>query len=328
MSNNYYPTELHCHTIESDGKMTIEELVDSAMSMGYKAIALTDHNTTSGVKRAKDYGKKQGLIVISGIEWTLFFGHLTILGGNNKIDWRTITTKNIVNKLQEAINSGDFTTMAHPFRWGSPICTGCYNETGITDWSNIGGYEVWSMLSPHTNFTNDLSLKQWVSLLDKGYKLNAIYGRDWHSNDNKNEIIAITYIGADCLSEKGFLDGLKKGKTYISYGLQIECSVEYDSTTYGFGDSIIMNGDDYVKAKISIKVDKTYQERFSIIPQEIRMFSNSNNLLIISPNCDNMEADIFISGDYIRVEVIGSIKGNSNQLLAVCTPIYITRGAI
>ncbi|MGY8753306.1 MAG: helix-hairpin-helix domain-containing protein, partial [Phycisphaerales bacterium] len=36
--------DLHCHTIASDGKMTIEELAQQAMRLGYHTIAVTDHS--------------------------------------------------------------------------------------------------------------------------------------------------------------------------------------------------------------------------------------------------------------------------------------------
>ncbi|MGV0024712.1 PHP domain-containing protein [Phormidesmis priestleyi] len=40
--------ELHCHTTYSDGTLTPTELVDRAVSVGVRALAITDHDTTSG----------------------------------------------------------------------------------------------------------------------------------------------------------------------------------------------------------------------------------------------------------------------------------------
>ena len=48
----WYPVELHTHTRHSDGAFTVEELVEAAARNGYRALALTDHNTSSGVSRA------------------------------------------------------------------------------------------------------------------------------------------------------------------------------------------------------------------------------------------------------------------------------------
>ena len=39
--------ELHCHTTASDGVLTIEELIETAKSRGFDAIAITDHSRSS-----------------------------------------------------------------------------------------------------------------------------------------------------------------------------------------------------------------------------------------------------------------------------------------
>ena len=43
--------DLHCHSIFSDGTNTPEELVLLAEQAGLTALALTDHDTTNGLKR-------------------------------------------------------------------------------------------------------------------------------------------------------------------------------------------------------------------------------------------------------------------------------------
>jgi DNA polymerase (family 10) len=40
--------ELHCHTVASDGRNTIEEMVAAAVERGYEYIAITDHSATHG----------------------------------------------------------------------------------------------------------------------------------------------------------------------------------------------------------------------------------------------------------------------------------------
>jgi DNA polymerase (family X) len=40
--------ELHCHTVASDGRNTIEEMVAAAVDRGYEYIAITDHSATHG----------------------------------------------------------------------------------------------------------------------------------------------------------------------------------------------------------------------------------------------------------------------------------------
>jgi DNA polymerase (family 10) len=40
--------DLHCHTVASDGRNTIEEMVAAAVDRGYEYIAITDHSATHG----------------------------------------------------------------------------------------------------------------------------------------------------------------------------------------------------------------------------------------------------------------------------------------
>jgi len=61
-------TDMHLHTIYSDGQDSPEEMVDRAKSLGYKTIAITDHDGAGGVKAAVSYGRKNGIKVIPGIE--------------------------------------------------------------------------------------------------------------------------------------------------------------------------------------------------------------------------------------------------------------------
>lgn len=75
---------LHLHSNHSDAQYTTSQLVLLGKSLGYHALAVTDHETDSGVKDMMAYAKKEGGVdVISGVE---FYGkhdgkslHLTAL---------------------------------------------------------------------------------------------------------------------------------------------------------------------------------------------------------------------------------------------------------
>jgi predicted metal-dependent phosphoesterase TrpH len=60
--------DLHLHTTASDGTLTPSEIVILAGQKGLKTIAITDHDTTDGLKEAIQTGEKIGLTVIPGIE--------------------------------------------------------------------------------------------------------------------------------------------------------------------------------------------------------------------------------------------------------------------
>jgi predicted metal-dependent phosphoesterase TrpH len=60
--------DLHCHSTASDGRLTPMELVEKAKAAGLKALALTDHDTVSGLAMFHLAGKKFGVETISGVE--------------------------------------------------------------------------------------------------------------------------------------------------------------------------------------------------------------------------------------------------------------------
>ena len=62
--------ELHCHSAFSflDGASLPDELVPTALELGYQALALTDHNTVSGSMEFAVSARALGLRPIHGAE--------------------------------------------------------------------------------------------------------------------------------------------------------------------------------------------------------------------------------------------------------------------
>ncbi len=60
--------DLHCHSTFSDGTLTPTELVQLAKQQGLSALALTDHNTSAGLKEFMEAGKDSGIITVPGCE--------------------------------------------------------------------------------------------------------------------------------------------------------------------------------------------------------------------------------------------------------------------
>jgi predicted metal-dependent phosphoesterase TrpH len=63
--------DLHTHSTASDGTLSPTELVRQAKDSGLDAIALTDHDTFSGVDEAMAAGRELGIEVIPGCELSL-----------------------------------------------------------------------------------------------------------------------------------------------------------------------------------------------------------------------------------------------------------------
>jgi len=75
--------DLHTHSTASDGTLTPEELVLLAKKEGLEALALTDHDTTEGLKLAYETALKIDLPFLCGIEISVKYenpGHFHLLG--------------------------------------------------------------------------------------------------------------------------------------------------------------------------------------------------------------------------------------------------------
>lgn len=66
--------DLHIHSTFSDGVLKPAEIVDLAVMLGLRAIAITDHDTAGGTDEARQRGYEKGIEVITGIEISAWHG--------------------------------------------------------------------------------------------------------------------------------------------------------------------------------------------------------------------------------------------------------------
>lgn len=62
--------DLHTHSVFSDGTFTPAELIDAAIESGLSALALTDHNTVSGLEYFLFAAEGKLLDIVPGVEFT------------------------------------------------------------------------------------------------------------------------------------------------------------------------------------------------------------------------------------------------------------------
>ncbi len=110
--------ELHCHThysrgtkIHYDGVNSPEEVVKQAKVLGLGAIALTDHNTIDGWQKARNLGRKYGVVIIPGEEISSSDGHILALGISELVK----KGMSVEETLDDIRSQGGFSISAHPF---------------------------------------------------------------------------------------------------------------------------------------------------------------------------------------------------------------------
>ena len=112
--------DLHTHSYYSDGTKSPAELVRLAEEAGLSAVALTDHNTTKGLKEFMKAGEKSSVITVPGCEFStdykgtelhivgLFFPESAYVEVEDFVELMTIAKKNSNLKLISALQKARF----------------------------------------------------------------------------------------------------------------------------------------------------------------------------------------------------------------------------
>ena len=208
--------DLHCHTRHSDGRWTPSELAAAAAERGLNFLALTDHNTLSG---RTELARTFPGLTLPGLELTTYYGHATVVGIPDYLDWTGLEPGRGMRELAEDVTrQGAQLTIAHPFAAGDPVCTGCAWTTFDLRPENTTHLEVWN--GPWAGRHNERALQCWYGLLATGRRVVATAGTDAHGP------AYLTGSGFTCTPTTTdpavLLDQLRSGMTFLcsSTGLQ------------------------------------------------------------------------------------------------------------
>ena len=99
-------SDLHIHTLYSDGVFSPEKIVDTAIDVGLQAIALTDHDNILSWQVAKDYlkntGREDKLEIIRGIEVNTLYKNLEVHILGYFMDVENSDFQNMIKAQQQA----------------------------------------------------------------------------------------------------------------------------------------------------------------------------------------------------------------------------------
>ena len=107
--------DLHVHTNYSkDGRSAPQQVVERAVEVGLKCVAITDHNEFRAFNDLKDNGR---VIIIPAEEGSSSEGHIVALGIDRQIP-RGLGIQETIDAIHEA---GGYAFAAHPYRWWSGL---------------------------------------------------------------------------------------------------------------------------------------------------------------------------------------------------------------
>lgn len=94
MNTKFLNIDLHMHSTASDGMLSPTELVELCHKNNVEVMALTDHDTTDGLKEAQVAANEKGVQLLNGVEFSATWEKkvLHIVGLNLDIENETLVT--------------------------------------------------------------------------------------------------------------------------------------------------------------------------------------------------------------------------------------------
>lgn len=246
-TEKWYRGELHCHSTYGVGKETVAELVARAEKQGLDFLAITDRNTLAA---CQDAGfKSKSVVLIPAMEWgsdergvALIYGPRTFPEFVDSVP----QAQALVDLVQA---QGGFFAVAHPcfpgkpWQWGLSYVNGV--EVWCRDWSSVPplsldqlsedlgerkegklvhsvAYAAASAVvrgTPNQLSANGQACVFYDAELVRGLKAAAI-GGSGSGSPSVPLAAPVTYVYATEKSVRGILDGLRRGRTYISTGVK------------------------------------------------------------------------------------------------------------
>ena len=218
----WYKGELHCHSLESDGKYPVAEVVQAARDYGLDFLSLTEHFTHSQWWKLSNLVNNSTALIRS-LEVTSHHGHANLQGIHQWIDVYVDKQDWSMNQVADEVHKqGGLFCINHPF--SGDLAWRAFDF----DWSKVDLLEIYHNLEGANNHFQPIF---WDSLLNNGCRIIGVGGTDSHDpfrgTDKLGQVV--TWIYADELSENGILEGLKRGRVYISRGPELRFTAENSS---------------------------------------------------------------------------------------------------
>jgi hypothetical protein len=221
-------------------------MFEACRQAGYDAVALTDHNTLSGLDEAVVAAERLGLICVPGVEVTTFGGHAVVLGVSRVPEWRDLEIRGIDALADDVHVDGGLLCVSHPAALGSPICSGCSWEWPVQP----GSVDLWEVLSaPRPNV--EVSLALWRQLLAAGGRAAPVAAGDVHSTSEAAHKKVSTYVYVRERSAAGVIEGLRQRHVFASAGPRLDFWLEDEEGQIGVVGSHLRGGHGRWSARLS-----------------------------------------------------------------------------
>ncbi len=251
----WYLGDLHIHTEYShDSVARLAWQIGAARKAGLQYLAITDHDVFEApFDPAWD---QDGLLLIPGIEWGGAGGHANMWGIRTLQDAASNAPDDIRRSWRQARLQGGVQSLNH---YGSDQADWDALFALAPDlFDELDTIEIWNIFWTFNESTNEPSVALWEDLLTQGYRIGAVGGGDVHYGPAFH-ISPVTAVYANSLSVPGILDGIRRGRTYITQAdlLTFDGRPELEFRADGDGDGVFeaMLGDEIPPGDIALQID-------------------------------------------------------------------------
>jgi hypothetical protein len=302
----WWPGDLHCQTVHSDGKLTVARIARFARAAGLAFLFVSDHNTTSHRAELAAAGSAAAIALHPAEEVTTYRGHMGALGASGWVDFRQRDTPDIAREAEAVRTFGGMTVRNHPASTSSG-----WEFGPVTD-----AFEVWNGPWDGRN-RNERALTTWAQELATGRRTVAVGGSDMHDVRPDRQPIGtpITWVRSADPGQVGILGGLRAGSVALSRtvaGPYVDLLVSADDASHrsvGIGASLAVRG--------TVDVDVSWRVRAAA----------GSELRVLALDTDDATGTLQLRpvdrSSFIRAEV----RARDGALLAMANPIYLEESA-
>ncbi|WP_434296041.1 PHP domain-containing protein [Clostridium sporogenes] len=206
---NGIKANLHAHTTKSDGRNTIQDVINKYSEEGYSVLAITDHDHLTypwndEIKGEKDIIIPRSLNSIAGNEYSFGIHHINGFFINNIYEF-----KNEEEVLKQIEKQGGISHLNHPGRYKKEI--EWYLKL-LNNYDSLLGLEV---INRNDRYPSDRKL--WDSVLTKIIDKRNVWGfanDDSHRREHIDTSYNVALIEGN-YSDNKFKKALKNGQFYF-----------------------------------------------------------------------------------------------------------------
>ena len=223
VTGQWHRGSLHCHTTESDGRLTPQQTVDWYAAQGYQFVAITDHNRVTDPSGLTDHG----LCLIPSTELTAQGGELGasyhLLGINLPLNATLPTTDTPgVDSVAYLREAGATAFIAHPYWSGLTVSDllALYSATGRGDrGQGAAGIELFNGAAMLESYRGE-ALAAWDETLARGARWWGIATDDTHWG-TIDRGLGWVVVRAATAAPDALADALARGHFYASSGPEL-----------------------------------------------------------------------------------------------------------